>query len=111
MPYQVCGDDKEADTSDFMLVCASCNRAKSWSCERCPNWKQEQERSVCLSCYWASPNEYIHVALRQIRRLDLTWTETEIADYEQLSKLLASNKQSMANFIKFTLRDSMEKLE
>jgi predicted restriction endonuclease len=34
IPYEVGGDiNAKQDVTDFMLLCASCNRAKSWSCE------------------------------------------------------------------------------
>ena len=39
IPYEVAGDGvaETLDVKDYMLVCGSCNRAKSWSCEHCPN--------------------------------------------------------------------------
>ena len=40
VPYEVGGDTVSTRrTEDFMLLCGSCNRAKSWSCEHCENWK------------------------------------------------------------------------
>ncbi|MEK6798856.1 MAG: HNH endonuclease [Planctomycetota bacterium] len=38
VPYEVAGDEEgEPDPAQFMLICGSCNRAKSWSCEHCRN--------------------------------------------------------------------------
>ena len=108
IPYQVSGDAEATNIADFMLVCASCNRAKSWTCEHCQNWHQERLKSVCLSCYWSSPDQYEHVAMRQIRRLEITWTEEEVLEYEQLASLLEYNREKMIDFIKFALRDSTE---
>ena len=32
-----------------MLLCASCNRAKSWSCENCENWTRITSYNVCYT--------------------------------------------------------------
>ena len=108
VPYEVCGDNIEALVEDFMLVCGSCNRAKSWSCEYCQNWISDHLDDVCLSCYWASPDDYTHVALRRIRRLDITWVDDEIDEYEQLAKMLESDRRRMRDFIKLSLHDSID---
>ena len=89
VPYEVGGDPTtdELQPEFFMLLCGSCNRAKSWSCEHCKNWQDDHDCTVCEACYWASPNQYSHVGLRLIRRLDITWSEDEIADYERIVSL------------------------
>ena len=97
VPYEVAGDDAEGDLNpdDFMLLSGSANRAKSWSCEHCENWNNAKDRSVCLSCYWAFPDKYAHVAMRQIRRLDLIWQGEEIEIYEKLKvESLALEKET-----------------
>ena len=73
VPYEVAGEtvSGERPSHDYMLLCGSCNRAKSWSCEHCPNWLEEKSSDVCGTCYWGSPESYKHVALRAIRRLDV----------------------------------------
>jgi len=38
------------------------------------------------SIYWANPDEYSHIALREIRRADILWDEDEIQAYERLKK-------------------------
>lgn len=82
IPFEVIGEPTgERNVEDYMLLCGSCNRAKSWSCEHCKNWEVEHDPSLCKSCYWASPTEYSHIALRLIRRLDITWTEQEVQEY------------------------------
>jgi hypothetical protein len=78
VPYEVAGDAQDnLDPKDFMLVCGSCNRAKSWSCEHCTNWQNEKYSQFCLKCYWANPENYVHVALREIRRTDILWMKTK----------------------------------
>lgn len=107
VPFEVAGEPVGIQqSSDFMLVCGSCNRAKSWSCEHCPNWRETHDESVCRSCYWASPDDYTHVALRLVRRLDVTWTESEVRHYEHLRELAAHAEQTMPEFVKDALRSS-----
>ncbi len=69
IPYEIAGDAKHLNrkNQDYMLLCASCNRAKSWSCEHCPNWETKSSK-ICTQCYWAFPQEYTHISLREIRR-------------------------------------------
>ncbi|NNM58550.1 MAG: HNH nuclease [Legionellales bacterium] len=85
MPYEVDGNNAgELNLDDYMLLSGSANRAKSWSCEQCENWNNQKDRNICLSCYWAFPESYNHIAMKQIRRTDLIWQGEEIAIYEKL---------------------------
>ena len=61
VPYEVGGDTEDLDPADFMLVCGSCNRAKSWTCEHCENWTARKDSRLCVTCLWASPEEYEHI--------------------------------------------------
>ena len=50
IPYEVAGNyGDNLHPDNFMLLCASANRAKSWSCENCKNWSETQERLIPLS--------------------------------------------------------------
>ena len=110
IPYQVAGDQtSNIVENDFMLVCGSCNRAKSWSCEHCTNWIETHDSSICRQCYWASPLEYVHVALRLIRRLDLTWSETDVEHFERLQELASLAEEELPEFVKSVLRKSVER--
>lgn len=105
VPYEVGGDPEGGlDVADSMLLCGSCNRAKSWSCEHCRNWTTDHSIDVCRTCYWANPEDYKHVALRLIRRLDVTWTEAEVPGYERLVRLSKYAKKELPGFIKECLR-------
>ena len=109
IPYEVAGDQlAELVPTEFMLVCGSCNRAKSWSCEHCENGKVNHDQSICRNCYWASPTEYLHVALRFIRRMDIIWTELEVADYERLNAMANSQDLELPEFVKIVLRDAIK---
>ncbi len=105
IPYEVAGDSNELHTDDFMLLCGSANRAKSWSCEHCENWKSIKDKNVCLSCYWAYPEKYDHVAMRQIRRIDLVWQGEEVAQFD---KLKADARKSGLEIPQFVKRSSQK---
>ncbi len=102
VPYEVGGDGEGAELNpeDFMLLSGSANRAKSWSCEHCENWKNIKDRTICLTCYWAYPENYSHIATRQIRRLDLVWQGKEIDIYEKLKAEAHSLEKEIPLFIK-----------
>jgi len=87
-----------------MLLSGSANRAKSWSCEHCENWKNIKDRTICLTCYWAYPENYSHIATRQIRRLDLVWQGKEIDIYEKLKAEAHSLEKEIPSFVKEILK-------
>lgn len=66
IPFEIGGERYPHHAEDYMPLCPSCNRSKSWSCEHCPNWRT-RDTSICKTCFWASPEDYTHVATRQIR--------------------------------------------
>lgn len=78
VPYEVAGEVGRLAVSEFMLLCPSCNRSKSWTCEHCRNWQEEKSTEVCRACYWGSPSIYTHIALAQVRRVEVTWTGDEV---------------------------------
>lgn len=105
VPFEVAGNDvsEEPDPVEFMLLCRSCNRAKSWSCEHCPNWSEERVRLICRTCYWADPDRHMHVALRQIRRLDVVWAEAEVEVFERLRERAESLETPLPEYVKSVL--------
>ncbi len=109
VPFEVAGDViGEADPSDFMLLCGSCNRAKSWSCEHCRNWTTDHLKEVCGTCYWARPSDYAHIALRLMRRLDLVWTSEEITEHDSLVDLAQHAQKELPDFVKDVLRNVID---
>jgi len=102
VPYEVGGDGEGAELApeDFMLLSGSANRAKSWSCEHCENWNNTKDRTICLTCYWAYPENYSHIATRQIRRIDLVWQGKEIDIYEKLKAEAHSLEKEIPSFVK-----------
>ncbi len=111
VPYEVGGDGEgvELVPEDFMLLSGSANRAKSWSCEHCENWNNIKDRTICLTCYWAYPENYSHIATRQIRRLDLVWQGKEIDIYEKLKAEAYSLEKEIPLLVKEILEREMRR--
>jgi hypothetical protein len=105
VPYLVGGENlNDVHDEKYMLVCASCNRAKSWSCEHCMNGVEHKKVNICKNCYWASPTQYEHIAMQSIRRVELIWTGEDISLYEALLTRSAAQKQSLSELILSLLR-------
>ncbi len=101
VPYEVAGDTgSQPSPDDFMLLSGSANCAKSWSCEHCENWQNRKKREICLSCYWAYPEEYAHIAMLPVRRVDLLWQGDEVAQYDQLRKDAQAAGKPIPQFVK-----------
>jgi len=111
IPFEISGDQKneELNFENFMLLSGSANRAKSWSCEHCENWNSIKDSKICENCYWAYPENYIHIAMKQIRRVDLFWQDTEIETYEKLEKQAEKLDKKIPQFIKEIIETEMAK--
>lgn len=105
IPYEVAGDtaDKNQKAEDFMLLCGSANRAKSWSCEHCVNWLELKNPDTCKTCYWAYPESYTHVAMSQQARLDIAWVGEELAQYKWVRESAAKTNKPLPEFVKDAL--------
>jgi len=104
IPYEVAGDNNgetgELDPADFMLLDASSNRAKSWSCEHCENFLKLHDPAMCQTCFWASPEAYEHVAGVPSRRLHISWTGAEVAEYEAIKDAAEAVGLKVSEYIK-----------
>lgn len=111
IPFEVSGDaaTQSQNPDDYMLLCGSANRAKSWSCEHCENWLNEKNSTTCRTCYWAYPESYSHVATLAQRRLDIIWNSGEVADYEEVCQEAGKTGQSLPDFVKHALRKQLHK--
>lgn len=107
IPFEVGGDPPDEDPQHFMLLCGSANRAKSWFCEQCSNWKTKDSQ-ICRGCYWAFPESYTHIAKRSIRRIDIAWLESETEIYEQLKQRAHEQQTTLKEYIKNTLRQNLD---
>lgn len=112
VPYAIAGDINHfnRDTQDYMLLCAACNRAKSWSCEHCPNW-QTKSPKICSQCYWASPQDYTHISLREVRRTDVIWDEDEINIYNELKDTARKADFTIPDYVKRIVRNHFDDQE
>jgi hypothetical protein len=108
VPYEVGGDERETrDVSDYMLVCKSCNRTKSWQCEHCKNGTQIKDEEICKECYWCHPESYSHVAMREERRANLVWESNETEVYEAIEQKANEAGISIQEFIKYRLEEQI----
>lgn len=90
IPYEIAGEQNTDDIDCFMLLSPSANRAKSWTCEHCPNWAKK-EKEFCLRCFWAYPENYDHVAGKIEKVVSIIFTGNEIEDYNKLIQLAGEN--------------------
>lgn len=106
VPYEVAGDGEhdEENLDAYMLLDASSQRAKSWSCEHCRNWTELLEEDTCRACYWAFPESYTHVAMVEVRRVDLQWDGAEVAVYDRLAYEAKKEGVSVSALIKRKLQ-------
>lgn len=104
IPYAIAGDGDTLNVDDFMLIDASSQRAKSWSCENCPNLKNARDVNICKACFWAYPDSYEHVATEQKRRLDIVWSGQEISQYDNAKTAAVASNSTLQEFIKNLIR-------
>lgn len=94
IPFEIGGDpDDMMDTSKFMLLSPSANRAKSWACEHCVNWAQK-DVVMCRDCYYASPENYKHIAGQEERRLDVVFRTNDLEVYDMILEVAETNNIS-----------------
>lgn len=105
VPYEIGGEQNEKDLDCYMLLSPSANRAKSWTCEHCPNWERK-DAGFCMRCFWANPDSYTHIAGQEQRQIVITFTGNEIEDYNRLIALVGADKaeqtikEMIENYIK-----------
>lgn len=102
VPYELSGDSKTLDIKDFMLLCAECNRKKDRATElgcRSTCFKTN-DLSIIRSCFWASPENYTHICMEQIRRIDIAWKGEEVSIYDNLMFSANSQNKTLQDFIK-----------
>lgn len=103
VPFQVGGDPATDDVKHYMLLDASQQRAKSFSCETCRNLREEKSADVCRRCFWASPEDYDHIATEQRRRVELEWVGNDVDAFENIKAAAKAAGQSIQTYIKAKL--------
>lgn len=99
IPYRIVGDGPRLDIDQYMPLCPSDNRAKSWSCEHCSNWT-DRSVEMCTKCMWASPESYDHIAGIPERRLVVTWTDGEVKSHDKLAREASAAHIPLATYVK-----------
>ncbi len=105
VPYEIGGEHDENDIDYYMLLSPSANRAKSWTCEHCENWKRK-DSSFCLRCFWANPENYEHVAGKYEKIISIVFTGDEIKDYYKLIEL--SGEENAQKVIKEIIHEHLQ---
>ena len=105
VPYEIGGEQDEEDLDCFMLLSPSANRAKSWTCEHCTNW-ETKDAEFCLSCFWAHPEKYDHVAGRLEKVVSIIFSGNEIDDYTKLIEL--AGEKSAQETIKRIIHEKLK---
>ena len=62
-----------------------------------------------MECYWGSPENYNHIAMKEVRRLDLQWDGDEVKYYDALKVIADQYKLELPDFIKKILADRTKK--
>ena len=109
VPYEVAGESAhdEGQPDAYMLLDASSQRAKSWSCEQCGNWQEDHDEAVCRSCFWAFPEDYMHIAGEHVRRVDIKWRGSEVEVFERIRIRAEREDTTVAAFIKRLLERTL----
>lgn len=109
IPYAVAGDSShdEDNLEAYMLLDASSQRAKSWSCEQCRNWQNDKDEATCRSCFWAFPEDYTHIAGEQVRRVDIEWRGSQVEAFERIRDHAEKENTTVAAFIKKLLAKAL----
>lgn len=102
LPYEVAGDQvgSELQPELFMLLSGTAQRQKSWSCENCVNSSSLKQVEVCKKCYWAYPENYYHVAMKEERRVDITFSGQEIPSFDELKSRSEKASIGIQEYIK-----------
>ena len=74
-------------------------------------WTTDPLLKVCRVCHWASPEDYEHIALELVRRLDIVWQSGEVPDHERLAALAAQARRELPDFVKDVLRGATRRAQ
>lgn len=100
IPYEIAGNDSDEIVDNYMLLDASAQRSKSWSCENCQNFLTDKRVDVCASCLWAFPENYTHVAMVEERRVYISWRGEEARDFDVIKTEADRRQLSVQDLIK-----------
>ncbi|MCL2173222.1 MAG: HNH endonuclease [Candidatus Bathyarchaeota archaeon] len=105
VPYEIGGETDAKDIDQYMLLCPSANRAKSWTCEHCENWIKK-DADFCVKCFWTHPESYDYIAGKKQKVISIVFTNDEIEDYKKLVEL--SGIEGAQETIKQLIKDYLK---
>ncbi len=106
VPYQVAGESLKGSAKPYMVLDGTCNRRKSWICEHCPNLTKYKKVGTCKSCYWANPEQHTHVAMEELRRVDVVVSGEETKAFDKFRKRCQQQGESVSDGLKKVLAES-----
>jgi len=106
VPYQVAGESLKGTATPYMVLDGTCNRRKSWICEHCPNLLRYKKVETCQRCYWADPEQHTHVAMEQLRRVDVVFSGEETKSFDKFRRAGKRENKSVRDRIKELVRES-----
>ena len=79
VPFEVAGNvlHQSEGINALILVCSSCNRSKSWTCESSCNNFNAKDADFCKTCYWYNPDSYLHIGGKKKAIVNLSFDEGE----------------------------------
>ncbi|HEM4953002.1 TPA: hypothetical protein U1151_001143 [Streptococcus suis] len=107
IPFEIGGDPENMlDTSHFMLLSPSANRAKSWACEHCSNWSIK-DIELCKTCYFANPENYSHVSGTKEKRLDIIFKDSDVEIYNKIMSISKEKSISIQDAFLDLIKESI----
>ena len=101
VPFFISGDLKgKRNPDDFMLLSRSMQRAKSWDCEKCKNLLDNFDIEICKTCYWAYPENYSHVAMKDMRIIYVAWEDNEVTEYDRMESACKESGKTVQDYLK-----------
>ena len=66
-----------------------------------------KKKKICLSCYWAYPENYSHIAMRPIRRVDLLWQGSEVTKFDKLKADAKAAGKQLPEYVKSLVSEAL----
>ena len=62
-----------------------------------------------MSCYWGTPENYTHIAGKDMRRMDLQWVGEEVKYYDAMKLIAEKNNIELPEFVKEIIAEKTNK--
>jgi len=113
IPYEYMGDARSLTPKidDFMLLCGECNKKKDQATiEGCSKTCfLTKDIKIIRSCYWSSPENYTHICMKPIRRMEITWFGNEdVSDYDEINEQALHQNKTVQEIVKHIIHESRD---